>query len=136
MRVHLTDGGRAAAGFRGIARDCVVRSVAIATGNPYRQVYDDLFKLLGETPRNGVFTNNKAFRSYMEGLGFEWVATMRIGQGCKVHLRADELPAGTLVVKCSRHFTAVVDGVVHDNHDPSRDGKRCVYGYWRRVRSG
>ena len=23
------------------------------------------------------------------------------------------------------------DGVVHDTYDPSRDGTRCVYGYWR-----
>lgn len=28
-------------------------------------------------------------------------------------------------------YAAVVDGVVRDTHDPSRDGTRCVYGYWR-----
>lgn len=22
------------------------------------------------------------------------------------------------------------DGVIRDTHDPSRDGTRCVYGYW------
>ena len=56
---------------------------------------------------------------------------MAIGQGCTVHLRADELPAGRLVVRLSRHVCAVVDGTVHDNHDPRRNGTRCVYGYWR-----
>jgi hypothetical protein len=25
---------------------------------------------------------------------------------------------------------AVIDGVIHDTYDPSRDGKRCVYGYF------
>jgi hypothetical protein len=67
----------------------------------------------------------------MHELGFEWVPTMRIGQGCRVHLRADELPMGSLVVEVSRHSTAVIDGVIHDKYDPSRNGKRCVYGYWR-----
>ena len=36
------DGGRAAAGFRGECRDCVVRAVAIATEQPYHVVYDAL----------------------------------------------------------------------------------------------
>jgi hypothetical protein len=26
------------------------------------------------------------FRRYMHELGFEWIATMKIGSGCKVHL--------------------------------------------------
>ena len=33
------DGGRAAAGFKGSAGDCVARSVAIASGRPYAEVY-------------------------------------------------------------------------------------------------
>lgn len=38
----VDDGGRAMAGFIGYAGDCVTRAIAIATGLPYRQVYDDL----------------------------------------------------------------------------------------------
>ena len=38
---------------------------------------------------------------------------------------------GKLVVNVSKHSTAVIDGVIHDNHDPSRAGTRCVYGYFR-----
>jgi hypothetical protein len=44
---------------------------------------------------------------------------MQIGSGCTVHLRADELPSGRLVVSVSKHLTAVIDGVIHDAHDPS-----------------
>ena len=33
------DGGRKAAGFRGDAGDCVMRSIAIATRLPYEHVY-------------------------------------------------------------------------------------------------
>ena len=56
---------------------------------------------------------------------------MGIGTGCKVHLRKDELPMGRIIVALSKHYAAVIDGVVHDTHDPSRSGTRCVYGYWR-----
>lgn len=34
------DGGRAAAGFKGDTGDCVTRAISIATGRPYREVYD------------------------------------------------------------------------------------------------
>jgi hypothetical protein len=68
----------------------------------------------------------------METIGWEWTPTMAIGQGCTVHLRADELPAGRLVVSVSKHWVAVIDGVIHDTYDCSRDGTRCVYGYWER----
>jgi hypothetical protein len=74
--------------------------------------------------------SRKWFKDYMLSLGFTWTPTMTIGKGCTVHLRPDELPPGGLVVSLSRHYAAVIDGVVHDIFDPSRDGTRCVYGYW------
>jgi hypothetical protein len=55
---------------------------------------------------------------------------MGIGTGCTVHLKADELPAGRIIVRLSGHYAAVIDGVLHDTSDCSRDGTRCVYGYW------
>ena len=30
----------------------------------------------------------------------------------------------------SKHCTAWIDGECHDTYDPTRDGTRCVYGYW------
>lgn len=68
----------------------------------------------------------------MHSLGFEWIPTMKIGQGCKVHLRADELPMGRIIVLVSKHYCAVIDRVVHDTCLEDRDGTRCVYGYWRK----
>jgi hypothetical protein len=47
-----------------------------------------------------------------------------------VHLRDGELPSGRLIVQVSRHVVAVIDGVMHDTHDPSRNGQRAVYGYY------
>jgi len=144
--LQLNDGGREKAGFRGGAGDCVVRSIAIAAKLPYMQVYEDLrsanqnyaelkndrlarrLNNKGSSPRNGNHRN--VFHDYILGLGFEWVPTMQVGAGCRVHLRPSELPTGTLIVKVSKHLTAIVDGVIQDTHDPSRGGSRCVYGYY------
>lgn len=135
------DGGRARAGFKGSASgDCVTRAIATAAGLPYEEVYNALnLAAEGERPRSGKRRSNartgvlrRTYEPYLLGLGFRWVSTMAIGQGCKVHLRASELPAGRLVVRVSRHLCAVIDGVVHDTTDPSRGGKRCVYGYYVR----
>lgn len=127
------DGGREKAGFVGDARDCVTRAIAIATGSDYRQVYDELaagMERLGlpKSARKTVLP--KVYKPFIETLGWVWTPTMSIGSGCTVHLRADELPAGRLIVRLSRHVCAVIDGVVYDTHDPRRDGTRCVYGYW------
>ena len=143
MKVVINDGGRKAAGFKGHADDCVARAIATVTGKPYAEVYARLARETGEqraskrtkkrsaSARNGVNVKRKWFDVYMAELGLVWTPTMQIGQGCKVHLRADELPPGRLVVSVSKHYTAVVDGVVHDTHNPTRGGTRCVYGYWR-----
>ena len=150
------DGGRAAAGFKGSAGDCVARSIAIASCLPYREVYAALAEGTGTqrkskrtarraaSARNGINTSRKWFKNYMTSLGFEWVPTMQVGQGCKVHLSADELPSGRIIVAVSGHYTAMIDGVIHDTHDPRRPiietingvqqpqrESRCVYGYWR-----
>ena len=132
------DGGRAAAGFKGAAGDCVCRAVAIATGRSYREVYaalnafcayDIRHRMRGRSSaREGVA--KPATRAYLASLGWQWTPTMRIGSGCHVHLRADELPPGRIIVSLSRHVAAIIDGVLHDTHDSSRGGTRCVYGYW------
>lgn len=140
MEYVYDDGGRKEAGFRGGADDCVCRSISIATGASYLDVYKSLNEFaqreegnkgrkLRSSARMGF--HPKTTRAYMSSIGWEWVPTMKVGQGCKVHLRQDELPAGRLVVRLSKHLTAVIDGVIHDTHDPSREGNRCVYGYYR-----
>lgn len=133
------DGGRKAAGFKGNAPgDCVTRAIAIATGLPYLTVYDALNRLAeAERPRgrkrrssSRTGVHSKTARRYLEELGWTFTPTMGIGTGCRVHLTPGELPAGRLVVSLSRHWCAVVDGTTRDLYDPSRDGTRCVYGYF------
>jgi hypothetical protein len=137
----FNDGGRQAAGFKGTTGDCVARSIAIASGLPYSEVYAKLAQETGSqragkagkrsaSARNGINVGRKWFKDYMASIGFVWVPTMGIGTGCKVHLNADELPKGRLIVSVSKHYTALIDGVINDLYNPDRGGKRCVYGYW------
>ena len=44
LELQINDGGRSAAGYKGKAGDCVVRSIAIVSGLPYQQIYEDLYK--------------------------------------------------------------------------------------------
>jgi len=141
MRFLFDDGGRSAAGYRGKTGDCVCRAIAIASGMPYQTVYD----LLNDHSQQERITRRRTKRGsartgihkdttrrVLDSLGWRWTPTMSIGSGCRVHLRADELPRGRLIVSVSKHVVAVVDGVIHDTHDCSRRGTRCVYGYWSR----
>ena len=125
---QYNDGGRSKYFKAKGVGDCVVRSIAIATGRDYKEVYDDARKFLGYSPRNGI--EHKDTKKVMAHFGGKWYATMTIGSGCRVHLKADELPQGRIVCNCSGHCVAVVDGVVNDIYDSSRGGTRCVYGYW------
>lgn len=137
------DGRRKAAGFKGRADDCVCRAIAIASERPYNEVYRRLSngtagqrksKNVPKQKRSaahGIYVQRKWFKDYMAELGAVWVPCMTIGSGCKVHLRADELPAGRLVLSLSKHMAAFVEGVLHDTWDCSRGGTRCVYGYWK-----
>ena len=143
MKYKYNDGGRKEAGWKGMAGDCAVRAITIATGKPYQEVYDAINEMAKSertgkrirgksSARNGVY--KRTFKKYLEGeLGWKWIPTMFIGQGCKVHLKADELPIAKydrMILNLSKHYVAVVDGVVQDLSDPSRGGTRCVYGYW------
>lgn len=149
MEFIYNDGGRAAAGYKGATGDCVCRAIAIATGKSYKEVYEEINQQASKerktkrkptksSARTGVYTATT--RKYLASLGWKWVPTMGVGTGCKVHLSADELPSGTLIVKLSGHITTVINGVIHDTYNPCRSEfnnftkqtreTRCVYGYY------
>jgi hypothetical protein len=130
---------------------CVPRAIAIATGRPYREVYEALtaatHKYVRRWPRSLVagwirrsrdgrgFDPNygcydKIWQPYLESLGWQHTST----KDQKVRLRADELPPGRLVVRVHQHLVAVIDGVIHDTFDSGQKGHRPVRGYYA-VRS-
>ena len=148
MKHIYNDGGRSEAGFKGNAGDCVTRAICIATNQPYLEVYNALRELnkefmskrsarakrvkrKGPTARNGVF--REVYQKYLESIGWTWTPTMLIGSGCKVHLHKDEVPSGRIIVRLSKHLAAVVNKELHDTYDCTREGTRCVYGYFKEA---
>jgi len=129
MKFIYDDGGRSKYFKATNVGDCVVRAIAIATKTDYKEVYDALKKINGgKSCRNG--TPKNVDKKYLKEIGWVWHPTMTIGSGCKVHLTDDELPSGRLICQVSRHLVAVIDKVIYDTFDCTRDGNRCVYGYW------
>ena len=117
-------------GWKGAKRgDCVMRAISIATERPYNTVFNELMDLAREM--KCLPNDRKVFIPYLKNwLGWKWQPTMSIGSGCKVHLKTSELPGGRIICRVSKHLVAVIDGVIHDTYNPSRDETRCVYGYF------
>ena len=137
------DGGREASGYRGRTGDCVVRALAIATGENYGDLYREaaagMARVTGtRSARSGV--SPKVYGPMLSRRGFIWVPLVTVGSRARVHLSAGELidagARGRVIVRLSRHLCAVIDGTVRDTYDPSRGGRRMVYGYWHRPAVG
>lgn len=143
MKFVYSDGGRSKYFKAENVGDCVCRAICNATGKDYKEVYNAINEMAkGErtkrhrggkrsSSRDGVF--KETWKGYLNSIGWVWRPTMTIGSGCKVHLKADELPKGTLIVSVSKHLTCVKDGVLYDTYDCSRGETRCVYGYYTKV---
>lgn len=139
LEVKITDGGRSKYFKAKGVGDCVTRAIAIVTGRDYKEVYNEITKLVGYSPRNGV--ENKDVKKIMRHFGGCWNACMGVGTGCRIHLSTEwsdegyngihQLPMHSKIIcNLSGHVTAVIKGVIHDIYDPSRGGTRCVYGFW------
>jgi hypothetical protein len=157
------DGGRRksgiarAAGRKDEVGDCVTRAIAIATERPYREVHDALIVAAVQHVAAGKSQSDwakwarrrggfRAFHAdhgvhtdvsspYLEALGWKYTSTKELPRGKGVHLRADELPRGRLIVQLPGHLVAVINGVIHDTHDCSDDGRCRIQGYWTAPRS-
>lgn len=125
------DGGRVASGkFKSTnsVSDCGCRSLAIALGVPYMTAYKTINNIPPQgknksSARNGLYKEDMDYILF--NMGWKWVF-------CKnTHLCTEELPkSGTIIVRLSKHYATVIDGVLHDSYDCSRNGTRKVYGYW------
>lgn len=140
MKWIYSDGGRSRYFKAENVGDCVTRAIALASDTDYKVVYEKLKELADNekitkrnpkksSVRDGV--SKKTTHEYIENiLGWKWKPTMKIGQGCKVHMNPNELPKGTIIVQLSKHVACIKDGVLYDTYDSSRNETRCVYGYW------
>ena len=135
------DGGRKAAGFKGITCDCVCRSIAIVTGKPYLEVYNEL-KALCKTERKlktkrrsshrtGIHTCHKWFKDWMVSNGFVWIKVRR----GTLNFSRKNLPEGRIIVFIEEHvhFAAVIDGTVYDTWNQYMDDDNTISGYWKFI---
>lgn len=128
MEFMWNDGGRAAAGFVGLAGDCVTRAIAIATGTRYRDVYAELGNSSQKSPRKGIPTDVAA--AYLARRGWQQML------GCGEPFDVVRLPKGVVIVHLGKtgeraqHFCTVIDHVVHDTWNPADDDDYITLNYW------
>ena len=123
----FNDGGRKAAGFKGVAGDCGARAMAIALGLDYKTVYKELAQANADygwakSARNGVMKD--IYSEVLKRYGWVWMKAPKF-TGRKA--RCGDMPAGVVIAKQAHHFVAVIDGVANDCWDSTG---RMVYGYW------
>jgi hypothetical protein len=130
MKFVRNDGGMAASKHDEI-NDCACRAIAIATERPYREIWS-MFRARLETGASPRIRNGVAEivqHEVLTSLGWIWIPTPKV-----TRLRADHLPTGRLVVCIRDHSTAVLDGVLHDtwNCSRNRNGEPPhVFGYYK-----
>lgn len=133
MRFNWNDGGRADAGFKGKTGDCTTRSIAIATGTPYRQVYKGLTELtklmtggLDTTVRDGC--SQEVAHQYLTEHGWSVVLT----PNCYL---IDAPKDKRIIAVSPRHNVAVINGTVNDTWDSrvcsrTKCGSPRLLGYY------
>lgn len=136
MKFVYSDGGRAEAGFKGTTGDCAARALAIVEGMPYKEAYDLINAYAKKerrkkksSARTGVWINT--YKKVLKDLDYEWVPLASIGKPAP-KLTNESVPFGRVIARLTRHYCAVVDHEIQDNHDPRDNlyGEKAVYGYW------
>lgn len=123
MKWIYNDGGRSFYYKAQNVRDCVCRAIAIATGEDYKIVYNELKKVSGnESPRNGMCESD--YGKLLKAWGWRCVS-------CKnknIHLREDEVPNGIIICKIKGHLVTVKDKIIYDTWDSSKVRKGADKG--------
>lgn len=109
------------------ADDCVVRAIAIATGQSWRETYRDLCRI-GE--REGDLPNsNMVWGLYLKDKGAEQFLLPESCPRCiTVRAFADRYPWGTYVIGTGSHAVAVIDGDWYDAFD---SGEYVPTYFWK-----
>lgn len=130
MVFSYNDGGRSKY-FKGSTGDCVTRAICQLLDKDYKEVYDDLKKIMGKgkSPRNGV--PKKIYHKYLLSNGAEWETFTTIGSGITKRMNSNDLPKGNYICRLKGHLAFVSDHVLHDTWDSSWDGSAGVYGVYR-----
>lgn len=107
--------------------DCVIRAVAIATDQSWRETYRDLCRL-GEI-QGDLPNNNAVWGMYLKEKGARQFLLPETCPEC-VTVRAfcDRYPEGVYVLGTGDHAVACIDGDWYDNFD---SGSAVPVIFWR-----
>lgn len=137
---NKNDGGRAEAGYKGSTRDCVIRSIAIATGKPYKEVYKAIYDIAKAnpmwrqrrnpaycSPRTGVY--HEHYKAYLETLGWEWVDSKNLlpSAGVGAPMKVSDFP-DLVILEVPRHLVTMIDGVIQDTFCPKQLKEAYIKG--------
>lgn len=107
--------------------DCVIRAVAIATGQSWRKTYRDLCQMgeyMGDLPNS-----NTVWGSYLREKGARQFLLPESCPECiTVRAFADRYPEGIYVIGTGEHAIAIIDG---DWYDSFNSGEETPTYFWR-----
>ena len=96
--------------------DCVIRAIAIATGQSWRETYRDLCRI-GEI-QGDLPNSNMVWGMYLKQLGGKQFLLPESCPECiTVRAFAERYPKGTYVIGTGTHAVAVIDGDWYDAFD-------------------
>ena len=95
--------------------DCVIRSIALATDQPYDQVFDALCDVAKET---GFLPNqDETYETYLRRLGWKKHKPQRNFGGSLKRLENFNSEGKTCIVRVRRHLVTIKDNVILDSWD-------------------
>jgi len=147
------DGGRAAADYKGIAKDCVVRAISIATQQPYTQVYQDFMSLmraapyymwhkktksdqliLNPSPRNGI--SHELMSKYLESRGFTYVALLPAMPLSLESINILNLPSSAVLFEINdNHLTVIRNHTLYDHANIQVLPNQKIAAYWDKKKN-
>jgi len=104
--------------------DCVVRAIAHATGQDYKETFQDLINLSWQTLEN--MNDEKCYEEYLYRMGWEKHKPMRNGRNRK--FKVNQFPkTGTYIILTTGHLTCVKDGILYDSWNCGKSSSNSYY---------
>ena len=111
-------------------KDCMIRSVAIATDTPYNKVYETMYKNGWRTTRRNSKGNwEDQITKTLTELEFKFHKISYPAVKNQPRMTARKMiNEGTYILRMSKHVAAYKEGILMDTWDCS---DKCVYFAWK-----